>query len=79
MDYSPSQVSFAGISPVVKWAALFHNRLRQLNISLLTETAIVAVAAILAIRAFSETLTPGVMCFASSGNFSGCCAYPDHD
>ncbi len=54
MTYPPRQSSIANPLPTIGSAQFFDNRLRQLDTSLLIETVVVTIAAILAIRLLGE-------------------------
>jgi len=55
MAYPSSQPSIADSLPTVESNHSFHNRLKQLDTSLLIETTLVTIAAILAIRVLDES------------------------
>jgi len=65
MVYQSSQLSIANSLSTVESAPLFSKGLKQFNISLLTETALVTIAAILAIRLLATSFISGAAWFVS--------------
>jgi len=63
MSFLPSQLSTAESLPTVESALLFGQRLKRLDISLLVETTLVTIAAILAIRLMAVSFISNVAWF----------------
>jgi membrane protease YdiL (CAAX protease family) len=67
MDYQSGQLSMANSPPMLESTPLFGSRLERFNTSLLIETALVTVAAILAIRLLAASFLSNVAWFVSPG------------
>jgi len=67
MGYIASQLSIINLLPTVKSAQFLGNRLKRLDISLLTETILVTIAAILAIMAFDSSSLSGAAWLVAPG------------
>lgn len=67
MGYLSSQLSITNSLPTIRSARFFGNRLRRLDSSLLIETALVAIAAILAIRIFDGSSISRAAWFVAPG------------
>jgi len=71
-----SKVSTEKLQPIRRSAQFFSDRLEKLDISLLIETFLVTIAAILAIMAFSKNFFPGDAWFVAPGILVGAAIIP---
>jgi len=69
MGYLSSQLSIANSLPTIESAPFFGNKLKRLDMSLLIETALVTIAAILAIRSLAAGFTSRYAWFVAPGIF----------
>ena len=67
MGYQTGQLSIASSLPTVESVPLFTKGLKRFNISLLTETALVTIAAILAIRLLAASFISNAAWFVNPG------------
>ncbi len=59
MDYLSKQISTVDMLPTARSAQFFGNKLKQLNMSLLAETALIIIVAVLAVKIFGANSTSG--------------------